>query len=468
MEVYLVACGMLLFWEAVVLIFHVPDYIIPAPSAIVIEITKNFNLLLQHTAITMLEAGLGFLGANVLAIFAAVLFVHVPFLERVIFPSFVTIQSIPIVAFAPLIGLWFGEGLLGKVIMAGLITVFPMVVNATTGLKAVDKEAIDLMQTLSASRYQILMKLRLPSSLPFIISALRISGPLAVVGAIVAELSAASSGIGYLILVAAYRVETVRLFACLFFAAIAGLSFFGFAKMAEILVQPKSKAGTLDAERIWRYIRDERTIPDDLMRRCNHILGLDFKRQAKPSDFKHIERLIKSKSIHAKNLAYALLHNFATKAEGFTENDRQAAMQLLKTAWQGADDISFTSTDSKATFEEHMGIMWPLLDGIDADDEYQKKIFNFIQDNWEAWSNRTLQYYTHEDGHVNLINETKLKLSDPAYPESKKWVYLHHASMVTNENEMCKLAQQWLDNNSEHILREAITQKFVNTMHNNF
>jgi len=456
-EVLLVAGTMVLLWEATVVFCEVPDYVVPAPSAVFGEITREFDLLLRHTAITVAEAGLGFLAANVLAVFTAVLFVHVPFLERVVFPSFVTLQSIPIVAFAPLIGLWFGEGLLGKVIMAALITIFPMVVNATTGLRAVDREAIDLMRTLSASRYQILMKLRFPSSLPFIISALRISGPLAVVGAIVAELSAASSGIGYLILVAAYRVETVRLFACLFFAAAAGIMFFGIARVAELLVRPKSKTGLLDTGKIWQYIRDGRTIPDDLLRRCNNIRGLELKRQARPSDFPHIERLAQSGSLHARLLAYALLHNFAARTEGFTETDRSRSLRLLKKSWQRAED---RPAGDRRAFEERMGIMWPLLDGIGADDEYQQRIFDFIQDNWEAWRNRTMQYYADEDGRLDLERETMRKLADPRYPASKKWVYLHHASII-DEDKAAALAREWTESNPDHILRDRVAERFI-------
>ena len=422
--------GVAIIWQTATSMFNIPEFIVPSPSRIGTEIIREFGLLFRHTSITILEAFLGFCLANIIAFSVAISFVRLPFVEKSFFPSFVAIQSIPIVAFAPLIGLWFGEGLFGKVIMAAFITFFPMVVNATTGLKSADRQAVELMHTLSATNRQILFRLRIPAARPYIMSALRISAPLAVVGAIVAELSSASSGIGYLILVSAYRVETAKLFACLVFAASAGIFFFFLALLAEKITAPKSRAGQIDAARIWRYIRNKRRIPDDLARRLNHSSSLEFKRQARPNDVNYIVHLIDSELPNVRFLGYSLLHNFARQSEGFCENDNKKAISILQEAWQRAQHLP----SANEQFDEKMTILWPMLDGLEPNNSMHYEIYQFIRENWKQWRNRTLQYYAEKEG-SRLLDATKEKLADPGCPESKKWVYLLHIALAAEGHE---------------------------------
>ncbi|MDI6798126.1 MAG: ABC transporter permease, partial [Desulfatibacillaceae bacterium] len=176
----------LLVWSAVIKIFDVPSYIAPSPVDVGASISKNARHLLEQTGITMAEAVLGFLVANICGIALSIAFVHSRAVERSVYPYTIALKAVPLVAIAPLLTLWFGTGFLGKVIMAATISFFPIIVNATIGLKSVDPEALHLMRSLSASRLQILLKLRLPSSLPYIFSGLKISSTLSVIGAIVA------------------------------------------------------------------------------------------------------------------------------------------------------------------------------------------------------------------------------------------------------------------------------------------
>lgn len=213
-------------WELVCRVFGIKEYVVPAPSAIALQIANNAARLAWHTGITLMGAGVGFIVANLLSFGVAILFTYSRIFERSAYPYLVALKSVPIVAVAPLITLWIGDGFASKVAMAALITFFPMVVNATLGLKSVDQKALDLMHVLKATDKQIFRKLRVPAAIPYLLSALKISAPLAVVGAIVAEMTGASSGIGYLILVAAYKVDTAFMFACVVFAASAGLIFF--------------------------------------------------------------------------------------------------------------------------------------------------------------------------------------------------------------------------------------------------
>jgi len=213
-------------WESIVKALNIPQYLIPAPSVIVTTIYESFFPLLKDTGITLLEAVLGFLLGGTVAFTVAVAFAHSKIIEKSLYPYFVGLQAVPVIAIAPLLVIWFGNGLFGKVVMAAFICFFPIVVNTTVGFKSVDIEAMELMHTLSATRKQIFFKLRLPSSLPFLFSALKISATLSVIGAIVAELAGAKAGIGFRIIISSYRTDTIMMFASIIFAALSGILFF--------------------------------------------------------------------------------------------------------------------------------------------------------------------------------------------------------------------------------------------------
>ena len=172
----------MLLWEISLRMLDVPQYLIPLPSKISIAVIDEMKPLLINTCITMTEAILGFLIANISGIVLAVGFVHSKIIERSIYPYAIALKAVPLVAVAPLLTMWFGNGMLGKVIMAGVISFFPVLVNAAVGLKSVAPEAVDLMQSLSATRWQILTKLRFPIALPYIFSGLKISSTLSVIG----------------------------------------------------------------------------------------------------------------------------------------------------------------------------------------------------------------------------------------------------------------------------------------------
>ena len=232
-------------WELTCRVFGIAEYVVPAPSDIGHQLAMNGSRVLWHTGITVVGAAAGFLIANALSFGTAIFFTYAPVVERSAYPYLVALKSVPIVAVAPLITLWMGDGFGSKVAMAALITFFPMVVNAALGLQSADRRALDLMKVLGATDRQIFLKLRIPTALPYIASALKISAPLAVVGAIVAEIAGSSSGIGYLILVAAYKVETPLMFACVLAAALSGLLFFGLAVTIEKwLISPRSRRRT--------------------------------------------------------------------------------------------------------------------------------------------------------------------------------------------------------------------------------
>lgn len=229
--IFLFAC--LALWEMAVKYFEIPVYLIPAPSTILNTIQLHFLDLLSDTALTLMEAFFGFCLGITFAFISAVAFVHWKIVEKSVYPYVVGLQAVPMIAIAPLLVLWFGNGFFGKVIMAAFICYFPVVVNATIGLRSFDPQAMDLMHLLSANKIQIFLKLRLPSSLPFLFSAMKISSNLSIIGAIVAELSGARAGIGFRILTASYRLETDILFAAIIFASLSGILFFAIIALIE-------------------------------------------------------------------------------------------------------------------------------------------------------------------------------------------------------------------------------------------
>jgi NitT/TauT family transport system permease protein len=221
---------LLIAWQLIVTVGHIPEYLLPAPTAIVAAFDRS---LAVSFVVTFTEAAIGFLIASVLAFAIATLFVRYRTLEEGLFPIAIAVKTTPIVAIAPLLVIWLGTGWWSKIVAAILICFFPVLVNTVKGLKAADFEYRELFDTLGASRAQEFRKLRIPYCLPYLFSALKISSSLAVIGAIVGEFVGATQGLGYLIIVSSAHLETATLFSAIIAAAFAGIGLFyviGFAE----------------------------------------------------------------------------------------------------------------------------------------------------------------------------------------------------------------------------------------------
>jgi NitT/TauT family transport system permease protein len=231
----------LFLWEFTVLFFQVPNYLLPRPTQILTALINNFAHLLPHIFVTFIEAFFGFLVGGSFGFFLALLFTYSKTLERAVYPYAIALKSVPIVALAPLLIVWFGNGLLPKVIVSAIISFFPVVVNSVKGLNQVDKEAYDLFDSLSATRLQVFLKLRLFSSLPYLFSALKLSSTLSVIGAIVGEFSGSDEGLGFFILVSSHRLETTDMFLGIILSSLLGISFFYVINILESFLAPWSK-----------------------------------------------------------------------------------------------------------------------------------------------------------------------------------------------------------------------------------
>lgn len=216
------AISLLIIWQLGVRIFNVPLYIAPAPSDVATTFYKEFPLLLRNFWPTFYESVLGFAVGNMTAVLIAIAFVHSRSVERAFFPIAVFINTIPILAIAPILVLILGPGLTAKVVIAALICFFPTLVNMVRGLQAVSPQALELARILSASKSEIFWKIRLPSSLPFLFSALKIAATTCVIGAIVGEWIGADKGLGALIIDSTFNFRASLLYATVFMSS--GLS----------------------------------------------------------------------------------------------------------------------------------------------------------------------------------------------------------------------------------------------------
>jgi NitT/TauT family transport system permease protein len=225
--------AVLLLWEVAESIFDFNKLVMPAPHEIAAAIRTNADTLLYNTGVTMLEAVLGFALGSIVAVLLAIAFTLSPTVSYAVYPFAVALKSTPLIALAPLLIVWFGNGLVSKVVMSALVAFFPVLVNMVDGLSSFEREINDLMRSLSASRWQMLTKIRLPNSLPHLFSALKIASSLAVVGAVIGEFTGATRGIGFLINRSSYYLDTDVMFAGIVLISLSGILFFGALVMAE-------------------------------------------------------------------------------------------------------------------------------------------------------------------------------------------------------------------------------------------
>jgi NitT/TauT family transport system permease protein len=223
--------ALIVLWDRVVVFAHLPMYILPRPSAVAAALVDRYPSLLNSLWITTIEAMGGLLASIVVGIVIAMIFAQWRWLRQLVFPYTILLQTVPIVAIAPLIINWVGAGILAVVIVTFVICLAPIIANATQGLISVDQNLVDLFLMHKATPAQILFKLRLPHALPNLFTGIRIAAGISVIGGLTGELFAGSTrvgegGLGYAIIYANNQMETSYLFALVFAATTLGFSFF--------------------------------------------------------------------------------------------------------------------------------------------------------------------------------------------------------------------------------------------------
>lgn len=207
-------------WQAAVVAFRPPAYLLPSPAAVALVFARDGGYLAFHALTTLGEMIAGLAVGAAAGVAIALVLTRFPLAERFAMPAIVTTQTLPVFAIAPLIVIWFGFGAGSKVAMAALIIFFPVASAFHDGLKATETAWLDLVRGWGASPAQTLMKVRIPAALPALSSGLKIAATLAPIGAIVGEWAGASGGIGYVMLQANARVQTDTVFACLVILAV--------------------------------------------------------------------------------------------------------------------------------------------------------------------------------------------------------------------------------------------------------
>jgi len=212
-------------WEAIVRVFQIPIFILPAPTQVGMALYRGIasGVYLDHLKYTLLETLLGFIVGAALGFFLGTAVAMNRYVEFFFYPYIVMFQSLPKVALAPLIVVWFGLGLTSKVINAALVAFFPLLVNTMVGLKSADEDRVSLMRSLAASNQQIFWMLRLPNALPFVMAGLDVAMIFALIGAIVAEFVGAQRGLGMLIQSMNFNMDVSGQFSILIILSLVGL-----------------------------------------------------------------------------------------------------------------------------------------------------------------------------------------------------------------------------------------------------
>lgn len=234
----LLVAALIAAWQGAVVLFAIPAWKLPAPSAIAAELVVSRALYLKHTWVTLMEVLLGFGAALATGVLLATLIAYYRTLQRAVYPLVIASQTIPIIVIAPLLLIWVGYGITPKIIVVILIAFFPITVNTVDGLRSVDTDMVNMMRTLGASRWQIFTKVQVPTALPFLFSGTKIAVTFSVIGAVIGEWVGASAGLGYLTRISVPLFLTARAFGAVVLLAGMGITLFVSVALLERLLLP--------------------------------------------------------------------------------------------------------------------------------------------------------------------------------------------------------------------------------------
>jgi len=235
--------AILAIWQIYVSAFGVNRIVLPGPFDILHASVNNWSILLKETWPTFLESVLGFALAVVIGIPVAVCVANSRVLNLTLYPILIATQSIPKVAVAPIILVWFGLGLQSKLVIAFLVAFFPIVVDTATGMRATPAGLLELARSLRASSLQIFLKVQFPAALPFIFAGAKVAVTLAVVGAVIGEFVGSLNGLGNLLLTANSQLDSPLAWAALIWLSALGILLFAAVVGVERLIMPWSDHG---------------------------------------------------------------------------------------------------------------------------------------------------------------------------------------------------------------------------------
>lgn len=233
---------LLVLWQLAVMVLEVPEYILPSPVSVfqhlaLAQSDANYNWS-RHISATVTEVVIAFVVTAIVGFVIAVILTWSRSVRELTMPALIFMNSLPIIAVAPIIVLWFGYGLGTNVLIGFLVAFFPLVINVSQGLSRVEEDLLDLVRYMNASKWQVFVKIRFPRSLPYLFSGLKICSTMVVVGAIVGEFIASDRGLGYIIINSQYTMDTPPIFGALIVVSALGVGLFWLVALAERLLMP--------------------------------------------------------------------------------------------------------------------------------------------------------------------------------------------------------------------------------------
>ena len=222
----LILLGVVAAWEGYTRLREIKAYLLPSPSLILHRLLADWPILFSNLQITLIEMLLGFGLAFGVAMTTGILLAHSAVFRRGVYPLVVASQTVPVIAIAPVLIIWFGYNIVPRVLVTALIAFFPLTVNTVTGFLVVDLELVNFFRSLNATRTQIFFKLSLPTALPFMFAGLKVSATLSVIGATVGEWIGTDRGLGHLIVLDTAQLDTPRVFASIVLLSLSGIALF--------------------------------------------------------------------------------------------------------------------------------------------------------------------------------------------------------------------------------------------------
>ena len=220
-------------WQMIAVLGHISPAILPPPTMVLARLTENFSLIMKHAYPTTIETLLAFGISIPLGIVLAALLVYSTVAQQALYPNIIFFQLIPKIALAPLFIVWLGIGPSSRITFSVFICFFPILIATAAGLRAVETNMLRLCRSLRMSEWQVLVRIRFPTSPPYIFSGMKISVTLAIIGVVVGEFIASQQGLGYLILFASSRQQTDLALACIAVLCVVGLLLYGLVVVAE-------------------------------------------------------------------------------------------------------------------------------------------------------------------------------------------------------------------------------------------
>lgn len=238
---YSVLSSLIIIWEIIIKLYKVPEHILPAPSAIINALIENWEILWINTRTTIIEATAGFVIAIIFGVIIAVIMNNSKLMKDILYPILVLSQTVPIIALAPLFMIWFGFGIVTKIVIVIVVCFFPITVSVVEGLETVDKDLINLMKVMKANSWQIFTKVQLPSVLPSFFSGLKIAATYSILGAVIGEWIGAKNGLGIFMTRAMNSFRTDVLFADILIVVILSIMLFKLIEIISKIIMPWNK-----------------------------------------------------------------------------------------------------------------------------------------------------------------------------------------------------------------------------------